>query len=87
MTPRMIAKHAYHGSKATIRYGRHTRSGKISHCSEDGTQLFMWIYCGNGYDLTKNALPVPAHRVIKIRHGMHSTAPDYVKRAHVGGVW
>ena len=86
MTPDKIGKHAYHGSKATIRHGRYTRSGKISHCSADGTLLFMWIYSSNGYDLSKNALPVPAHRVIKIRHGMSSTAPHHVKRQFVGGV-
>ena len=86
MTPDKIGKHAYLGSKATIQYGRYIRSGKISHCSEDGTKLYVWVYCRNGYDMTKNAIPVPADRVVKIRHGMHSTAPSHVKRQYVGGV-
>ena len=86
MTPDKIGKHAYAGSVAIVRCGNRRRSGIVAYCSGDGQKLYVRLYDKVGYNLSDNPVSVPADRVIEIKHGAGSTAPEYVKRQFVGGV-
>lgn len=86
MKPKLIGLHAYEGSEVTVRNGRHSRRGVISHCDGEGMTLYCRLYRPGGYELNDAAVPVPYSRVIEIKHGLRSTAPKHIKDAYWRGV-
>ncbi|MHA7871302.1 MAG: hypothetical protein ACX939_03025 [Hyphococcus sp.] len=86
MTPKLIGQHAYDGSFVRVRHRGHTRDGVIDHCSGDGEKLYVRFFRKGGFQLSDNAVPVPYDRVLEIRHGALSTAPEHLKRQFSRGV-